>query len=134
MFIEGSGVATKVCVPAEQNSKLQGPLLRKTKRLCNLKKGDEVLIRLVGRRSQYNFPARRETRDDITISDANATLIDPIGDKSLTYIGIPLGELDGGHYEIEAKLSDSVVQAEVLKQYGDSYAVWEAFLIWDIYL
>jgi hypothetical protein len=141
MFAEGGGLATRVCVPKEQNSRLQGPMLSNIQSYCGLKKGDKVLVRLVGGCGQFNFPARQARNldkldggakaalaaRDITpsgnFSDSSSFLLDPYGDKSMTYVGIPLGELEAGHYDIDARFpGQAVVRAEVLNQYGESYA------------
>ncbi len=141
--MEGGGLATRVCVPKSQNSRLQGPMLSNIQQYCGLKKGDKVLIRLVGGCGQFNFPAR-QARDlgnntitagaenaalaarDITpggaFSNSSSVLLDPFGDKSLTYVGISLGELDAGHYELDTQFpGQKVVRAEVVNQYGESY-------------
>ncbi|KAK4245733.1 hypothetical protein C7999DRAFT_33875 [Corynascus novoguineensis] len=160
MFIEGGGLATRMCIPKEQNSQTQGTILSDIVRLCNLKKGDKVLVHLVGGCRGINFRARlvpdvfnigngtltkrkRETEAtamddsererhtlktcDITpegpFSDSSSSLLDPHGDGSLTYVGIPLGELERGHYDLEARFpGQTIVMAEVLNQYGDVYA------------
>ncbi|KAL2022194.1 hypothetical protein VTK56DRAFT_6023 [Thermocarpiscus australiensis] len=142
MFTEGGGLATHVCVPSSQNSRLQGPILSNIQRYCGLKKGDKVLVRLIGGCSQFNFPARqardlggskdenesgalgiRDITPQGTFSNSSSFLLDPYGDKSLTYVGIPLDELDAGHYDLEVRFSgQEVVRAEVLNQYGESYA------------
>jgi hypothetical protein len=147
MFTEGGGLATRVCVPRSQNSRLQGPILSDIQRLCGLKKGDKVLVRLAGGCGQFNFPVRkvrdlgstdededededesgvlgvRDITPEGTFSNSSSFLLDPHGDESLTYVGIPLGELEAGHYELEAQFSgQEVVRAEVLNQYGESYA------------
>ncbi|KAH6618315.1 hypothetical protein B0J18DRAFT_275982 [Chaetomium sp. MPI-SDFR-AT-0129] len=152
MFTEGGGLATKVCVPKEQNSKFQGPQLSDLVRECDLKKGEKVLIRLKGGCKQFSFTprqARRDSEDTDFILDSEETgdshelsgpvqardvpegpnfgdstseLLDPYQDGSLTYVAIPLGELADGHYELDAKIpGKSVVRAEVVNLYGDSY-------------
>lgn len=60
MFLEGGGFATRVCVPAQQNSRFQGPLLSNLVRKCDLKKGEKVLVRLKGGCRQFSFTPRRD--------------------------------------------------------------------------
>jgi hypothetical protein len=136
MFLEGGGLATTVCVPAAQNSRTQGPIMSRVQDLCDLKMGDKVLLRIVGGCSQYNFtqpPTNGGGRNKITdahetvkdaISNSSTTLLDPFQDGSLTYVGVPLGELEAGRYQLDISMSSELVtRAEVLNQYGDSYAM-----------
>ncbi|KAK4147305.1 uncharacterized protein C8A04DRAFT_24548 [Dichotomopilus funicola] len=148
MFLEGGSLATRVCVPRKQNSGFQGPLLGNLVKKCDLKKGEKVLVRLKGGCKQFSFTPRRDLHDedfildsdegthelsgpvqarDVTegpnFGDSSSELLDPYQDGSLTYVAVPLGELADGHYDMEAKfLGKTVVRAEVLNLYGDSYA------------
>jgi hypothetical protein len=134
MTAEGGGFATEVCVPAWQNSKTQGPILGIFARRCNLKAGDKFLLRLEGGCDRFRFPARRDVEPTFnmlarrssneSISGSNGTLADPNGDGSLTYVATHLGQLKAGNYEFDLDLSGAtVVQVEVVNQYGDSYAL-----------
>jgi hypothetical protein len=130
MVQEGGGLATRVCIPALQNSQTQGPILGRFVQVCDLKKGEKFLVRLEGGCSQFSFPPK-ERRDGnafwprtttILVSQTNNTLRNPNGDGSLTYVAVDLGQLQNGHYDIVATFNGTIAQASVLNQYGDSYA------------
>ncbi|PLN79982.1 hypothetical protein BDW42DRAFT_201424 [Aspergillus taichungensis] len=123
MSLEGGGLATRMCVPAKQNSRTQGPQFRLFVTTCGLKRGDKFLLRLKGGCSRFNFPARRDdATQTVGIADEDVTFRDPNDDGSLTYVAVGLGDLKVGHYEIDAKFNGSVREAVVLNQYGDEYA------------
>ncbi|PLB33859.1 uncharacterized protein BDW47DRAFT_134714 [Aspergillus candidus] len=123
MSLEGGGLATRMCVPAKQNSRTQGPQFRLFVKTCGLKRGDKFLVRLKGGCNRFNFPARREdATHTIGIADEDATFRDPNDDGSLTYVAVGLGDLEVGHYEIDAEFNGTVREAVILNQYGDEYA------------
>jgi hypothetical protein len=141
VFNQQANVQTRLCIERHQNSGTQGPILSDLVKACNLKRGDKVLFRVEG--GCPNVPvikrdtgatigmadqpaarvlqARQETTT-ISLSDNNATLRNPNGDDSLTYVAIDLGVLQDGHYDLEINLDGSVTNVTVLDADGDDYA------------
>lgn len=58
----------------------------------------------------------------ITLSGANATLRNPNGDGSLTYVTIDLGTLEDGKYDIRVNIDKAVDNITVLDSDGNKYA------------
>jgi hypothetical protein len=58
----------------------------------------------------------------IQLSGNNATLRDPRGDGSLTYVAIDLGTLQDGHYDLKVNLNGAVSNITVLDSDGETYA------------
>jgi hypothetical protein len=131
-----------LCIERYQNSGTQGPLLKDLVNNCNLKKGQKVLFRVEGgcpslssKRDDHNpnkhlMKSAKESRilhpredsSTIHISSSNATLRNPNGDKSLTYVAVDLGALDDGHYNLEVNLNGNVDNVTVLDSDGNTYA------------
>lgn len=64
----------------------------------------------------------RADSSTITLSGTNATLRNPNGDGSLTYIAVDLGALQDGHYNLGVSLGGSVDNVTVLDSDGNTYA------------
>jgi hypothetical protein len=58
----------------------------------------------------------------IDLTGANNTLRDPYGDGSLTYVGLGLGELPFGKYDIAISADGPIDSAVVVNNAGDEYA------------
>ncbi|KAI9369635.1 hypothetical protein BJX61DRAFT_518755 [Aspergillus egyptiacus] len=142
---------TALCIERYQNSGTQGPILRAITRVCKPSKGDKLLIRVEGGCPDYfikrddevaELPPvlmpRQEETNTLTISSANATLRDPLGDGSLTYVAVDLGELPDGHYDLDVALDGPVTNVTVLEADGDTYArvdsppEGQVHLSWDV--
>ncbi|KAJ7334023.1 hypothetical protein DFH08DRAFT_879944 [Mycena albidolilacea] len=66
-------------------------------------------------------PRRRAT---IQLDASNATLRNPNGDSSLTYVAVEIDELADGHYDFEVSFAGgaAIDNVTVLNKYGDQYA------------
>jgi hypothetical protein len=108
---------------------------------CNVQKGEKVLYRVDGgcpstiiKREEnqvHESPALYSRADStiITISGANATLRDPNGDGSLTYVTIDLGTLQDGKYDMSVNLDKTVDNVTVLDSDGNDYAKYDSPII-----
>jgi hypothetical protein len=90
--------------------------------------GDKMLVHVVGGCGQF-VPKRDlyhmhtyQRRTAIQISGSNATLSDPNGDGSVTYITSSLGELQDGHYDIQTDFDGQVDNVTILDNDGVVYA------------
>ncbi|KAL2867735.1 uncharacterized protein BJX67DRAFT_352169 [Aspergillus lucknowensis] len=133
---QAENAQTALCIERYQNSGTQGPILQKITKYCKPNEGDKMLIRVEGgcggarakredEPEYFPFPAlmpRQEDSTSLTISSSNATLRDPMGDGSLTYVAVDLGELDDGHYDLEVNLDGPVTNVTVLEADGETYA------------
>lgn len=135
MLNQKGNVQTKMCIPQYQNSGTQGPLMSRIVHHCGMKKNNRVLVRLEGGCSRFAKRAEPDgaesggtgtlqRRETIQISTANATLRDPYGDGSLTYVAVDLGELEDGHYDLRLDVGGRVDNVTVLDSGGDAYAVY----------
>ena len=52
----------------------------------------------------------------------NNTLRDPYGDGSLQYIGLPLGNLENGYYDLNVDFDGSIDNIAVVAADGSTYA------------
>jgi hypothetical protein len=89
------------------------------------KQGDKMMVRIVGGCSQYAAPERRflGSRDTaIQLEDSNSTLMNPYGDGSLLYVGVGLGELADGHYDLKVNFNGTIDNVTVLDAFGEEYA------------
>ncbi|RTE68450.1 hypothetical protein BHE90_017172 [Fusarium euwallaceae] len=143
-FNQATNVQTRLCIEQYQNSGTQAPILSALVRECKLKPGDKVLYRVEGG-CPGNIVKRDETQEappaDLTdtaavaarallpragtaiqLSGNNATLRDPRGDGSLTYVAIDLGTLQDGHYDLKVNLNGAVSNITVLDSDGETYA------------
>ncbi|KAH7471359.1 hypothetical protein FOMA001_g13749 [Fusarium oxysporum f. sp. matthiolae] len=143
-FNQATNVQTRLCIERYQNSGTQAPILSALVRECKLKPGDKVLYRVEGG-CPGNIVKRDETQEappaDLTdtaavaarallpragtaiqLSGNNATLRDPRGDGSLTYVAIDLGTLQDGHYDLKVNLNGAVSNITVLDSDGETYA------------
>jgi hypothetical protein len=68
------------------------------------------------------FPLQKSRRDTIHLSSTNATLRNPQGDGSLTYVFVDLGELEDGHYDLDISVDGTVDNLTVIDSYGEIYA------------
>jgi hypothetical protein len=93
---------------------------------CGINKaGQKMLVRIVGGCSQYAPPERRflGARDTvIDLDNYNSTLRNPNGDGSLLYVGVGLGELADGHYDLKVNFNGTIDNVTVLDAYGEEYA------------
>jgi hypothetical protein len=95
--------------------------------VCRLKRGDQLKVRIKGGCKSYNVPRQAGQSGDTSHTDlagANSSLRDPYGDRSLTYVGLSLGELPFGKYDIVFSTDDQIDGAAVLNSAGDEYARW----------
>ncbi|KIN03422.1 hypothetical protein OIDMADRAFT_51385 [Oidiodendron maius Zn] len=134
-FNQLGNVQSALCIEWYQNSGTQAPLLSNLVNICKLQKGQKVLYRVAGgcpsiqvkREEDDNVkqsPPLRPRADSstITLSGTNATLRNPNGDGSLTYIAVDLGALQDGHYNLGVSLGGSVDNVTVLDSDGNTYA------------
>jgi len=124
-FYEGGAFSTRVCVPWYQNSGTQGPMLSRIQAVCGLKRGEQLKVRIKGGCKSYNVRRQAgQSRDatQIDLTGANSTLRDPYGDGSLTYVGLSLGELPFGKYDIAFATDSQIDSAVVVNSAGDEYA------------
>ncbi|KAM3067037.1 hypothetical protein ACMFMG_011817 [Clarireedia jacksonii] len=119
-FNQKSNVQTRTCIHWYQNSGTQAPLLGQLVRNCELQRGDKVLVQIEG--GCPGFPLKRSLREIVHVTSTNATLHNPAGDGSFTYIALDLGELDSGHYDLDVSLDGHVDNITILDVNGDSYA------------
>lgn len=128
---------TALCIEHYQNSGTQAPMLGGITRNCKPSKSDKLLIRVEGGCPDHfikrdddeavdahisHLMPRQEGTNKLTISSANATLRDPMGDGSLTYVAVDLGELQDGHYDLNVALDGPVTNVTVLEADGETYA------------
>lgn len=140
-FNQKSNAQTRLCIRSEQNSGTQAPILSDLVRNCKLKKGDKVLFRVDGgcpppriKRNEdqvmghiiqgLSEPALRSRQEGTTIelSDFNYTVLQPFGDNSLSFIGMPLGDLPDGKYNLNINAGKSVSNVTVMDADGETYA------------
>ncbi|KAK9443847.1 uncharacterized protein VB005_02372 [Metarhizium brunneum] len=140
-FNQKINVQTRLCIDAYQNSGTQAPILSKLVQYCPIKKGDKTLFRVEGGcgsasvKRDFNpklghqpttpplgVLQRRQEDSTFHFFSANATLRDPYGDGSLTYVAINLGALDDGRYHLEITLDGQVDNLTVLDIDGTNYA------------
>ncbi|KAF7288984.1 hypothetical protein MIND_01415100 [Mycena indigotica] len=148
-----SGLQTRWCVPRYQNSGTQGPMLSKFLRKCGVNAKDKVLVKIKGGCNKYNFPRElpvnapapradsfdpaitetpaaaspsleRRKSTTVKLDASNATLRNPYGDSSLTYVAVEIDELADGDYTFEVSLSggSSIDNVTILNKYGETYA------------
>jgi len=135
------GAQTALCIDGAQNSRTQGPMLGEFVRQCMNKKGDKMLVRIAGGCSQFmqTPPPRmlkpreqqqqqqqRQPQHDshgaIQLSASNGTLSDPLGDSSLLYIAVDIGEVSNGAYDLGVSFDGTVENVTVLDNDGIVYA------------
>ena len=101
---------------------------------CGLVKDDKIKVRIEGGCKGFNFQKRDElgeldhaylqTRDTtLSLTSSNATLRNPMGDGSMTYVALTTDELDNGHYDFTVDFDGPIHNVTVMNKYGDVYAV-----------
>jgi hypothetical protein len=128
VFNQLSNVQSQTCIDWYQNSGTQAPIISGIVRNCDIKAGDKMLVHIEGGCSQFVYkrsqlPDRMlQRRQTIQVSSSNATLRNPNGDGSLTYVAVDLGELANGHYDVQITLDGQVTNVTVLDSDGEEYA------------
>jgi hypothetical protein len=128
---DGTYGQTRMCIEGYQNSGTQGPMLSRLVSQCGLAKDDQVKVRIEGGCKGFNFSKKKredhlqefQRREEIVMSGSNATLRDPMGDGSLTYVALTMEELDDGHYDMTVSFDGAVHNVTVMDKYGEVYAV-----------
>jgi hypothetical protein len=134
---EGGGDATKICIPAYQNSGTQGPMLSILIDKCNLQEDDQIKVRIKGgcknvlgprQLSEASTPstAPQASPSVVSLTGSNDTLRNPYGNGSLQYVWVDLGELQNGRYDIEASFDGEIGKVAILNSDGYEYARSEA--------
>jgi hypothetical protein len=131
-MIEGGGLSTRVCIPRDQNSKTQGPMMSRLISACNLsgKSNQKIKVRIVGgcknvgAPESYQFPPRLRSRAETTVdlSDSNSTLRDPDGDGNLKYVAADFDNLADGDYNVKITFDGVIERAAIINKYGDEYS------------
>jgi hypothetical protein len=123
---EGGAFSTRVCIPSTENSRFQGPSLSRTIALCGVKPGDKLKVKIdggcQGLTRRQSSSAGSGTNATFFLSGSDSTLLDPFGDGSFTYVGLSLGGLPRGQYDINFSLGQQVESAVVVNNDGDEYA------------
>jgi len=123
-----------MCIEGYQNSGTQGPMLGRIVQECGLKKAARIKVRIEGGCKSFNFEERdrlgllndaflQSRSETLSLQASNATLRDPMGDGSLTYVALTTDELEDGHYDFTVSFDGPIHNVTVLDKYGESYAV-----------
>jgi hypothetical protein len=142
MAFEGGGLATRVCVPSEQNGKQQGSRLWSMTKRCGLKRGERFLIKIEGGCNSISEPSTYTTDDSpdndaniagtkkrdvatvpMAISGSDVTLWDPAGGRSFTFVAVDLDYLEMGDYDLEVTFNGTAERIAVIDDGGAEYAL-----------
>lgn len=114
---------------------------------CGIKRGDKFLIRIEGGCNSISEPrtyaadeslvdgakiADTKKRDvatvPVAISGSDATLWDPAGDRSFTFVAVDLDYLQMGDYDLEVSFKGTAERIAVIDNGGAEYALYVILL------
>ncbi|KAJ3494444.1 hypothetical protein NLG97_g4072 [Lecanicillium saksenae] len=125
---EGGKGAFRVCIPYSQNSGAQSKLFRRFVSDCSPGKGKQFIVRMKGgckvrndRRdlgSNQNSIAARADNHEATFKASSNALYSW---DNMTYMYVPLQELQNGHYSIDVKIEGQVRGLQILDSDGEEH-------------
>ena len=92
------------------------------------KQGQKMMARIVGGCSQYAkrsenpIPLLEARTTTIQLDNANSTLRNSNGDGSLLYVGVALGDIADGHYDLKVNFNGTIDNLTLLNSFGEEYA------------
>lgn len=128
---EGGKGAFRVCIPHSQNSGAQSKLFRRFVSDCSPGKGKPFMVRMKGgcnvrngKRADNSPPSpplapRADGGGHGTTFNASSNVL--YSWDNMTYMYVPLQELQNGHYRIDVNVSGPVRGLQVLDSDGDEH-------------